>query len=175
MNEIFQYCLVPTVLAWVWLYSPFPLARTFLQNDTQQLIIAWLDDVTDRRIMFIKNRTIGTSGNMNSSVATSGQRPYPVPRCGISRSGNVAQLVECRASTRLNSRVQLPGAARDFSPRVNRQCRLSYTSPVRSRALTSVRTLKISLSLSLSGFLLACEDFGERIDDSFPAYAFLFF
>ena len=46
-------------------------------------------------------------------------------------SGDVAQLVEHRTGTPL-TQVRFPGAAREFSPRVNFQCRLSYdvrTSP----------------------------------------------
>ena len=38
---------------------------------------------------------------------------------------DVARLVEHRTGTPL-TQVRLPGAARDFSPRVNFQCRLSY-------------------------------------------------
>ena len=49
------------------------------------------------------------------------------------------------------TQVQVPGVARDFSPKVNFQCRLSNSvrtcSPrVQSRASTSVRTLKIPSS-----------------------------
>ena len=40
-------------------------------------------------------------------------------------SGDVAQLVEHQTSTLLRQ-VRFPGAARDFSPRVNFQCRLCY-------------------------------------------------
>ena len=46
--------------------------------------------------------------------------------------------------------VSIPSVAEDFSPGVNFQCRLSYgvcTSP-QLQALTSVRTLKIPLSMS---------------------------
>ena len=39
--------------------------------------------------------------------------------------GEVAQLVEHRTGT-LPTQVRFPGAAKDFSPRVNFQCRLSY-------------------------------------------------
>ena len=39
--------------------------------------------------------------------------------------GDVAQLVEHRTGT-LPTQVQYPSAARDISPRVNFQCRLSY-------------------------------------------------
>ena len=39
--------------------------------------------------------------------------------------GDVALLVEYRTITPL-TQVRLPGAARDFSPRVNFQCRLFY-------------------------------------------------
>ena len=45
------------------------------------------------------------------------------------------------------TRVQVPGAAKDFSPRVNFQCRLllcPYSPRVQSRAATSVRTLKMA-------------------------------
>ena len=41
------------------------------------------------------------------------------------RSGEVAQLVEHRTGTS-PTQVRFPGAARDFSPRVNFQCRLSH-------------------------------------------------
>ena len=41
------------------------------------------------------------------------------------QGGDVAQLVERRTGTPLRQ-VRFPGAARDFSPRVNFQCRLSY-------------------------------------------------
>ena len=65
---------------------------------------------------------------------------------GLRRGGGVAQLVECRDVTPL-TQVRFPGAARDFSPRVNFQCRLSFgvrTHPrVQSYALTFVRTLEI--------------------------------
>ena len=47
------------------------------------------------------------------------------------RGGDVAQFVEHRTGTPL-TQVRFPGAARDFSLRVNFQCRLSYgvrTSP----------------------------------------------
>ena len=44
------------------------------------------------------------------------------------RCGDVAQLVEHRTVTPL-TQVRFPGAARDFSPRVNFQCRLSYVCP----------------------------------------------
>ena len=40
--------------------------------------------------------------------------------------GDVAQLVERRTGMPLG-RVRFPGAAREFSPRVNFQCRLSYS------------------------------------------------
>ena len=43
----------------------------------------------------------------------------------IFRGGDVAQLVERRTGTPLRQ-VRFPGAARDFSPRVNFQCRVSY-------------------------------------------------
>ena len=41
------------------------------------------------------------------------------------RGGDVAQLVERRTGTSLRQ-VRFPGATRDFSTRVNFQCRLSY-------------------------------------------------
>ena len=43
-------------------------------------------------------------------------------------NGDVAQLVERRTGTPL-TQVRFPGAARDFSPSVNFQCRLSYVCP----------------------------------------------
>ena len=41
------------------------------------------------------------------------------------RDGDVAQLVEHRTGTP-PTQVRFPGAAREFSPKVNFQCRLSY-------------------------------------------------
>ena len=41
---------------------------------------------------------------------------------------DVAQLLEHRTVTPL-TQVRFPGAARDFSPGVNFQCRLSYVCP----------------------------------------------
>ena len=41
------------------------------------------------------------------------------------RGGDVVQWVEHRTGT-LPTQVRFPGAAKDFSPRVNFQCRLSY-------------------------------------------------
>ena len=61
------------------------------------------------------------------------------------QGGDVAQLVEHRTGTSL-TQVRFPGAARDFSPKVNFQCRLSYgvrTPRVQSYAFTSVCALKI--------------------------------
>ena len=45
--------------------------------------------------------------------------------CDDKQGGDVAQLVEHRTGTS-PTQVRFPGAARDFSPRVNFQCRLSY-------------------------------------------------
>ena len=44
------------------------------------------------------------------------------------RGVDVAQLVELRTGT-LSTQVRIPGAAREFSPRVICQCRLSYVRP----------------------------------------------
>ena len=44
---------------------------------------------------------------------------------GLTRDGDVAQLVERRTGTPL-TQVRFHGATRDFSPRVNFRCRLSY-------------------------------------------------
>ena len=44
------------------------------------------------------------------------------------KNGDVAQLVERRTGTPL-TQVRSPGVARDFSPRVHFQCRLSYVCP----------------------------------------------
>ena len=53
------------------------------------------------------------------------------------------------------TQVRFPSAARDFSPRVDFQCRLSYMYPyipcVQSHAITSVCTLKILQSMSEFG------------------------
>ena len=46
----------------------------------------------------------------------------------LTKGGDVAQLVEHRTVTPL-TQVRFPGAARDFSPIVNFQCRLSYVCP----------------------------------------------
>ena len=50
---------------------------------------------------------------------------------------DVAQLVEHRTGTLL-TRVRFPGAARDFSPRVNFQCRLSYGVPTPPCAIACI-------------------------------------
>ena len=60
--------------------------------------------------------------------------------------GDVVQLVEHRTGM-LPTQVRFSGAARDFSPSVSFQCRLSYdvrTPPcVQSHAFTTVPMLKI--------------------------------
>ena len=60
--------------------------------------------------------------------------------------GDVAQLVEYRTITPL-TQVRFPGAARDFSPRVNFSVetllRVSLHPGAQSDTFTSVRTLKI--------------------------------
>ena len=57
----------------------------------------------------------------------------------MSRCGDGAQLVEHWTSTLLRQ-VQFPGAARDFSPKVNFQCRLSYSvhTPLGATARTII-------------------------------------
>ena len=54
--------------------------------------------------------------------------------CNRRRDGDVAQLVEHRTGTP-PPQVRFPGAARDFSPRVNFQCTLVWRpyTPVRNR------------------------------------------
>ena len=59
-----------------------------------------------------------------------------------SRCGDVAQLIERCTDTPL-MQVRFPVAARDFPPRINFQCRLSYGVRNAPHALTSVRTSKI--------------------------------
>ena len=64
----------------------------------------------------------------------------------------LAQLVERRTVTP-RRQVRFPIAARDFFPRVNFQCRLSYgvlTPPCAIANTTSVRTLKILQSIQSS-------------------------
>ena len=53
------------------------------------------------------------------------------------RGGDVAQLVEYRTGTP-PTQVRFPGAARDFSPRVNFQCRLSDGVPTPPRAIACI-------------------------------------
>ena len=56
-------------------------------------------------------------------------------KCLKMTGGDIAHLVEHRTSTPL-TQVRFPGTARDFSPRDNVQCRLSYgvqPTPVRNR------------------------------------------
>ena len=55
----------------------------------------------------------------------------------LSRDGNVAQLVEHQTVTP-PTQVRFPGAARDFSPRVNFQCRLSYGVRTSPRAIACI-------------------------------------
>ena len=68
---------------------------------------------------------------------------------------DVAQLVEQQIATP-HMQVGFPGAARDFLPRVNFQCRLFLgvrTPHVQLRALTSVCLLLILWSMSEFGGL----------------------
>ena len=58
---------------------------------------------------------------------------YPYPP----RGGGVAQLVERRTGTPL-MQVRFPGVARDFSPRVNFQCRLSFGVRTPPRAIACI-------------------------------------
>ena len=64
----------------------------------------------------------------------------------IPSSGDVAQLVQRQTGTPL-TQVRFPSEERDFSPKVNFQCRLSYCASVhprvQSHALTNVLTLNI--------------------------------
>ena len=65
--------------------------------------------------------------------------------CVHNVDGDVAQLVERRTGTPL-TQVRLSGAAKDFSLRVNFQCRFSHGVPtprMQSTTLLPVRTLKI--------------------------------
>ena len=90
------------------------------------------------------------SNNPVENYVWNNDRSYPVPHCNTEQykhffpprtiialnhfQGDVAQLVEHRKGTP-PTQVRFPGAARDFSPRVSLQCRLSrcpYT-PVRNR------------------------------------------
>ena len=71
------------------------------------------------------------------------------------RGGDVAQLVEHRTSTPL-TQVQFPSVARDFSPKANfseDSLTVSVHPHVQSHAFTSVRTLKVPLSMSEFGGL----------------------
>ena len=51
--------------------------------------------------------------------------------------GDVVQLIE-RWTDTLLTHVRFPGAARDFSPRVNFQCRLSYGARTPPSAIASI-------------------------------------
>ena len=73
-----------------------------------------------------------------------------------SSGAGIVQLVErpIEKPGAVLTRVRVPGAARDFSSRVNFQCRLSYgviTSPS-SPASLSVRTLKIPTLAAIALF-----------------------
>ena len=69
----------------------------------------------------------------------------------IFRTGT-AQLLErpTKKPGAIRTRVRVPTAARDVSPRVNFRCRLSYAVRVQSHASTFARTLKITAT-PLSG------------------------
>ena len=80
------------------------------------------------------------------SVQTQSERSCNAenPTSGLKgMGGDIAQLIERRTGTPL-TQVRFPGAAKDFSSRVNFQCRLSYMCRyifrVQSHALTSMRT-----------------------------------
>ena len=68
---------------------------------------------------------------------------------GYAVGWGVAQLVELWTGVQL-MQVQFPSAARDFSPTVSFQCRLSYGAhtPLRAIVLTFMRTLKTLQSMS---------------------------
>ena len=79
------------------------------------------------------------------------QNPRPQrAQIGLMMAWDVAQLVEHGTWTP-PTQVRFPGAARDFSPKVNFPCRLSYgvrTPPCTIARITSVPTLKIPWSMS---------------------------
>ena len=80
-----------------------------------------------------------------------GQGMYGASLCWIMHA-DVAQLVEHRTGTP-PMQVRFPRAARDFSPRVNFQCRLSYgvrTSPCAKDAVVHVRVRWITETLKHS-------------------------
>ena len=97
--------------------------------------------------------------------------------------GDVAQLVEHRTSMLL-MQVWFPCAARDFSARVNFQCRLSYMcpyTPCAMHTLTSVHMLKVhsisefsgntktpSLHHRLDSITLVTAGFPQRKQPEFP-------
>ena len=84
------------------------------------------------------------------SVAPYGKPLWTRPSAGV---GMYLSWLEHRTGTLL-TQIRFPGAARVFPPRVNFQCRFSYgvrTTPCQLHAFTSVRTLKILLSMSEFG------------------------
>ena len=62
---------------------------------------------------------------MHSQLTSPSSLSQMTTDCAGTRVGDVAQLVEHRTGTP-PTQVRFPGAARDFSPRVNSQCRLSH-------------------------------------------------
>ena len=71
------------------------------------------------------------AGSLVTSCLTASQRRRLV------WVGDVAQLVQRRTGTPL-AQVRLPGAAGDFSPRVNFRCRLSYAVRTPPCAITCI-------------------------------------
>ena len=76
---------------------------------------------------------------LSQSYAGSWMQPKCTPQ-----GRDVGQWIDCQTGTPLRQ-VCFPGAAREFSPRINFQCRLSYNVLVcKSHSYTSVRTLNVA-------------------------------
>ena len=85
--------------------------------------------------MYYKKKKKKDNNNNNNKA---NKNPQQLITMNLSLRGGIAQLVERTAekSGAILARVRVPGAAKDFSPRVNFQCRLFYgvrTAPVCNR------------------------------------------
>ena len=99
---------------------------TLPHNERVLVLQDWYHDTPfdprERKMSYIKQH--GRGGNMVRCLSCFGVSSALI----ILMGGDGAQLVEHRTGTPL-TQVRFPGAARDFSPRINFQCRLSYRCP----------------------------------------------
>ena len=111
-----------------WTRSHLPFGQQDLKKRLREVLDQIFLAEWERPLLILRWTLLG--GEPFCSVTALREQSMATPGCHL--GGDVAQLVERRTGTPLRL-LRFPGAARDFSPRVNFQCRLSYgvlTSPV---------------------------------------------